>query len=116
MRLPLSARCSASQPTKDEKKGESDERTLLHGTLFVYIRRARDLGRSHTIAIAEKDRNRRTIVKNKLSAGARFFGKKMLNAVRTTNHVRFASRALSEYMGSYERMDTRDHAVITFNA
>lgn len=87
MRLPLSSRGAQPQPAERKHNGENHEPVLLHGTLFVYVRRARDLGRSHTIAL-EPDGQRKAAIKGKLTAGARFVGKKMLNAVRTTNQVR----------------------------
>lgn len=97
MRLPVSNKSPTSLPESDQQQNFSNDRVFLHGTLFVYVRRARDLGRSHTIATADKEVKTRALVKNKLSAGARFLGKKMLNAVRTTNHVRFALRTAFEY-------------------
>lgn len=62
------------------------EKCFLHGTLFVQIRSAANLGRS---AAVEDAQGAKRDLAHKLGHGARFVGKKMLNAVRATNNVRY---------------------------
>lgn len=69
-----------------ENEADSFECVQLHGTLFVYVRRAARLGQS---ALRHPQPEEKLKMRGKLSAGARFVGKKMLNAVRATNNVRF---------------------------
>eukprot|EP00892_Ulva_mutabilis_P001866 jgi/Ulvmu1/11680/UM008_0090.1 len=114
MRLPLSSRGARNpQSTEWKQNGEKTEAVFLHGTLFVYVRRARDLGRSHVVASDEKDANKRTLIKKKLSAGARFFGKKMLNAVRTTNHA--AQKLVTRELGSFVEVEVAGDVVAKTN-
>ena len=63
--------------------------SFLHGTLLVYIRSAEALGRSAVVDEhpAESAQGKLKVA-GKVAKGARFVGKKMLNAVRATNHVR----------------------------
>jgi hypothetical protein len=64
-----------------------DEATvLIHGTLFVYIRAATMLGRSGLAQNTGHEPNEAQLPR-KIVQGARFVGKKMLNAVRATNQV-----------------------------
>jgi hypothetical protein len=72
-------------------KDSKNERVFLHGTLFVYVRRAHALGRSRALAATDGEpvsKSTSTKVKATISKGMRFVGKKMINAVRATNHVR----------------------------
>lgn len=71
-------------------EADSFESVTLHGTLFVYVRRAASLGQSAVRDLPpEEEKQKKMKMRSKFSAGARFVGKKMLNAVRATNTVRF---------------------------
>lgn len=67
---------------------EDEEAELIHGTLFVCIRAATMLGRSR-VALATNTESNVAEKPPKVVQGARFVGKKMLNAVRATNQVPF---------------------------
>lgn len=75
---------------------ERFETVTLHGTLFLYVRRAAHLGQSAARSAPgeEEEKRKRAKMRGKLTAGARFVGKKMLNAVRATNTVRFSALLL----------------------
>lgn len=60
------------------------ETCFLHGTLFIMIKSASNLGRSGS---ADEALGTKHDFAYKLGHGARFVGKKMLNAVRATNNV-----------------------------
>lgn len=79
------ARVSARGSTGPDTATSKADMCFLHGTLFVYIRSASDLGRSAAAEGADCGKNDLAC---KLGHGARFVGKKMLNAVRATNNVR----------------------------
>lgn len=66
---------------------------FLHGTLFIFIKNASNLGRSAAVegaACSLSTSNPADLLACTISHGARFVGKKMLNAVRATNNVRIS--------------------------
>lgn len=84
----------------DPSDGQKGELVFLHGTLFARVLRAHDLGRSRVMAQvaaacapdagtkASAQRPKAEKVKTNVARGMRFVGKKMINVVRATNHVR----------------------------
>ena len=61
-----------------------NEVCFLHGTLFIMVKSASNLGRSGSVDEAPGTKHD---LAYKVGHGARFVGKKMLNAVRATNNV-----------------------------
>jgi hypothetical protein len=71
---------------------------FLHGTLYIFIKNACNLGSSAAVAGAPCSMATRPadVVACTIIHGARFVGKKMLNAVRATNNVRIDLTAADE--------------------
>jgi len=67
---------------------------LLHGVLEVRVVRGHNLGRSKPLN--ENDQQERGY---RFGDGSRFVGKKLLNALRSTNQV--AQKAVSKELGAY---------------
>ena len=79
---------------------------FLHGTLLIYLRGAENLGRS--VSMSQGAAQPEVSAKpSKVVKGARFMGKKLLNALRATNNVRVSLSHLSHSA-------RKDECILTF--